>query len=189
MIVKLGLWQEHSPAINESWISFLDQFIDDFLHKYSSLCEIQRRASFLFQRPEPYLISATNLASLPAFRAKLPTDQQSQLSHVNRADLTTYRGQVIWFKKAVHFLYDSRQEVSIFEMASKVNGDFLWNWLRNFNFWWDGETGVSRKTKTHRTELRTYKLYLRLASSPESNSGRVILVRGESSHHCLNSAS
>ncbi|XP_067045345.1 coiled-coil domain-containing protein 33-like isoform X3 [Acropora muricata] len=43
------------------------------------------------ERPEPYLIAATNLASLPAFRAKLPTDQQSQLSHVNRADMTTYR--------------------------------------------------------------------------------------------------
>ena len=48
MIVQLGLWQEHSPAINASWISFLDEFIDVFLHKCSSLCEIQHRASLLF---------------------------------------------------------------------------------------------------------------------------------------------
>ena len=153
-IVQLGLWQEHSPAIKESWISFLDEFIDDFLQNCSSLCEIQHPASFLFQRPEPYLISATNLASLPAFRAKLPTDQQSQLSHVSRADLTTYRGQVIWFKKAVHFLYDSRQEISIFEMARKVNCGFLWNCLRDFIFWWDGETGVSRKKKDSQDRVK-----------------------------------
>lgn len=155
MIVQLGLWQEHSPAINESWISFLDEFIDVFLHECSFLCEIQHRASFLFQRPEPYLISATNLASLPAFRAKLPTDQQSQLSHVNRADLTTYRGQVIWFKKAVHFLYDSRQEISIFEMASKVNGDFLWNWLRNFIFWWDWSVQEEKNSQDRVKNLQT----------------------------------